>query len=240
MNDNKLKVAVNGGLGRMGLKVSERLALRRGTEPGPIFDAIPGQTSLRPESAPEALKGCGAAIDFSSPAGAVFFAEACAAAKVPLVTGTTGFSPEQLERLRSFASKIPLFIAPNMSPAVNLTFAVARLMAEKLPGFDIHISEVHHKAKKDSPSGTALRYLEEVKSAGREASVSGARAGDIIGEHTVLYAGPHERVELVHRAHSRDVFAEGAVTAALWLAGKDKGLYDYMDLLGLRSRARIT
>jgi 4-hydroxy-tetrahydrodipicolinate reductase len=234
MTDIKIKIAVNGGLGRMGLKVSERLALRRGAEPGPVFDALPGQASLRPEAAPEALKGCGAAIDFSSPAGAVAFAAACAEAGVPLVTGTTGFSPEHLERLRALSSRIPLFVSPNMSPAVNLTFALTRLMAEKLEGFDIHVSEVHHRLKKDAPSGTALRYLDAVKAAGRKAAVSSARAGDIVGEHTVLLAGPHERVELTHRAHSRDVFADGAITAALWLAGKEKGFYDYADLLGLK------
>ncbi|MDQ7773011.1 MAG: dihydrodipicolinate reductase C-terminal domain-containing protein [Elusimicrobiales bacterium] len=234
MTDPVIKIAVNGGLGRMGLKVSERLALRRGACPGPIFDALPGRTSLRPEAAPAALEGCGAAIDFSSPAGAVSFAEACAAAGVPLVTGTTGFSAAQLESLRALSSRIPVFVSPNMSPAVNLTFALTRLMAEKLEGFDIHVSEVHHRLKKDAPSGTALRYLDAVRAAGREAAVSSARAGDIVGEHTVLFAGPHERVELTHRAHSRDVFADGAITAALWLAGKEKGFYDYADLLGLK------
>ncbi|HNT96806.1 MAG TPA: dihydrodipicolinate reductase C-terminal domain-containing protein [Elusimicrobiales bacterium] len=238
MTDAKIKIAVNGGLGRMGLKVSERLALRRGAEPGPIFDALPGGTSLRPEAAPEALKGCGAAIDFSSPAGAVSFAEACASAGVPFVTGTTGLSREHLARLGDISSKIPVFVSPNMSPAVNLTFAVARLMASRLEGFDVHVSEVHHRLKKDSPSGTALRYLDAVKAGGRQASVSSARAGDIVGEHTVLFAGPHERVELTHRAHSRDVFADGAITAALWLAGKEKGFYDYADLLGLKGVAQ--
>lgn len=234
MTDTVIKIAVNGGLGRMGLKVSEKLALRRGAAPGPIFDARPGRTSLRPEAAPAALEGCGAAIDFSSPEGAVAFAAACAGAGVPLVTGSTGFSPEQLERLRSFSARIPLFVSPNMSPAVNLTFALARLMAEKLEGFDVHVSEVHHRLKKDAPSGTALRYLDAVAAAGRKATASSARAGDIVGEHTVLFAGPHERVELTHRAHSRDVFADGAITAALWLAGKENGLYDYADLLGLK------
>jgi 4-hydroxy-tetrahydrodipicolinate reductase len=234
MPDAKIRIAVNGGLGRMGLKVSERLALRRGAEPGPVFDSLPGRTSLRPEAAPEALRGCGAAIDFSSPAGAVAFAEACSAAGVPFVTGTTGLSPEQLARLAEISARIPVFVSPNMSPAVNLTFALTRLMAEKLKGFDIHVSETHHRLKKDAPSGTALRYLDAVKAAGREAAVSSARAGDIVGEHTVLFAGPHERVELTHRAHSRDVFADGAITAALWLAGKENGFYDYADLLGLK------
>jgi 4-hydroxy-tetrahydrodipicolinate reductase len=122
-----------------------------------------------------------------------------------------------------------------MSPAVNLAMAVARLMASKLPGFDIHINEVHHRSKKDAPSGTALKFRERIKEVfPGEIAVSSARAGDIVGEHTVLYAGPHERIELTHRAHSRDVFAEGAVRAALWLRGRPPGLYDYFDLLGMK------
>ena len=134
------------------------------------------------------------------------------------------------------ARRTAVFHSPNMSPAVNLTFALAALAARRLKDFDIHVHEAHHSAKKDAPSGTALRYAERIAAArgGALPPITSVRAGDIVGDHTVLYAGPHERVELRHMAHSRAVFAAGALKAAAWLAGKKPGFYDYADLLDLK------
>jgi 4-hydroxy-tetrahydrodipicolinate reductase len=170
------------------------------------------------------------------PESACLYAAGCVRARKPFVTGTTGFSRGQLAALKTSAKKIPVFVSPNMSPAVNLTFAIAALAARRLTGFDVHISEAHHAAKRDAPSGTALRYAEYVALArgGARPPITSARAGDIVGDHTVLYAGPHERVELTHRAHSRALFAAGALKAAAWTAARKPGFYDYFDLLDLR------
>ena len=186
------------------------------------------------------LAGADIVVDFSTPEAACAFAAACARHRKPFVTGTTGFSPKQTAALRAAARKTRIFASPNMSPAVNLTFALAAAAAKRLKNFDIHISEVHHAAKRDAPSGTALRYAERIALArgGEQPPITSARAGDIIGEHTVLYAGPHERVEITHRAHSRAVFATGALRAAAWLAGRKPGFYDYFDLLELRDLLR--
>jgi 4-hydroxy-tetrahydrodipicolinate reductase len=113
--------------------------------------------------------------------------------------------------------------------------AAAHLLASKLRGFDIHISEVHHKAKKDAPSGTALRFRALMKEAyGGPLPITSVRAGGVVGEHTVLYAGPHETVELTHRAQSRGAFTAGALRAALWLKGRRPGIYDCFSMLDVR------
>lgn len=236
MKNRILRVLVCGAAGRMGL------AVRRGIEAGGAF-AYAGGVDARPAEGVSAagelavlLAGADVVVDFSAPGPACSFAAACVKARKPFVTGTTGFSRPGLAALKRAARRIPVFFSPNMSPAVNLTFALAALAARRLEGFDVHVSEVHHKAKKDAPSGTALRYADFIAAAraGQRPAVTSARAGDIIGEHTVLYAGPHERVELTHRAHSREVFAAGALRAAAWTAGQKPGFYDYFDLLDLR------
>lgn len=190
-----------------------------------------------PEAFKLLLASADAVVDFSAPAAACAYAAACALARKPFVTGTTGFSPKQLAALKAAGRKTPVFVSPNMSPAVNLTFALAAMAARRLKGFDIHISEAHHAAKKDAPSGTALRYAAHIALArgGQLPPMTSVRAGDIVGDHTVLYAGPHERVEIAHKAHSRAVFAAGALKAAAWLAGRKPGYYDYFDLLDLKN-----
>ena len=236
MHAAKTAVIVLGAAGKMGAKVTESVKRSSCCVLAGAFDVSPGPGLRPPEDLASALRTADVAIDFTSPRSAVEYARACAGSRKPIVVGTTGFDKAELSVLKRISRIIPVFLSPNMSPAVNLTFAVAKLLASKLgEGFDIHISETHHKLKKDAPSGTALKYLAYVKEAHKgPVPVTSVRAGDIVGEHTVLYAGPHERVELTHRAHSRDVFAHGAVKAALWLAGKKPGLYDFSDLLGLK------
>jgi 4-hydroxy-tetrahydrodipicolinate reductase len=199
-------------------------------------DFRPGTGVETPDAFERLLAGADVAVDFSAPEAACEFAAVCARLRKPFVTGTTGFSGKQNAALRAAASKTVVFASPNMSPAVNLTFALAAVAAKRLKNFDIHIHEAHHAAKRDAPSGTALRYAERIVLArgGKPPAITSARAGDIIGEHTVLYAGPYERVELTHRAHSRALFAAGALKAAAWAAGRKPGFYDYFDLLELR------
>jgi len=216
MRASKPSLIVLGAAGRMGAKVVEHIKRSPDCVLAGAFDIAPGPGIQAPGRLKAALDKADAAIDFTTPATAAAYAQICAELGKPIVIGTTGFNGVQLKAIKNFSKDVPVFLSPNMSPAVNLTFAVARLMAGKLGGFDIHISEIHHKLKKDSPSGTALKYLAHIKEAYKgPVPVTSIRAGDIVGEHTVLYAGPYERVELTHRAHSRDAFAQGAVKAAL-------------------------
>lgn len=236
MKTRALRVLVCGAAGRMGRAVrSEAEACAAFSYAGGV-DSRPGPGVEPPDAFTRLLDLADAVVDFSAPGPSVAYAQAAAKARKPFVTGVTGYSARQLAVLKAAGRRAPVFFSPNMSPAVNLTFALAALAAKRLAGFDIHITEAHHTAKKDAPSGTALRYAERIAAARGSAlpPVSSIRAGDIVGDHTVLYAGPHERVELRHMAHSRAVFAAGALKAAAWLAGKRPGFYDYFDLLDLK------
>ncbi|HAH32737.1 MAG TPA: 4-hydroxy-tetrahydrodipicolinate reductase [Elusimicrobia bacterium] len=235
MDNGSLKVVVLGAAGRMGSEVRARLALSKNLAFFAGVDTSGGPDIKPPSDFPSLIKLADLAVDFSAPAASLEFARTCAGARKAVVIGVTGFSAAQMTELKTLSLNTAVFYSPNMSPAVNLTFAVAALMAGKLPDFDRCIIETHHAAKKDAPSGTALKYAERMeKACGSKTPISSVRAGDIVGEHTVLYAGPHERVELTHRAHSRAVFAAGALSAALWLYGQKPGFYDFLDLLGLK------
>ena len=195
-------------------------------------------------------------IDFTAPAATVHNVAVCKAAGRKMVIGTTGATPEQRANIEAAGSEMALCMAANFSVGVNLCFKLAELAASVLGDeVDIEILEAHHRHKVDAPSGTALRLgevvagalgrdLQEVAVYGREGHTGAreretigfatVRAGDVVGDHTVLYAADGERVEITHKASSRMSFARGAVRAALWLAGKDKGLFDMQDVIGLR------
>ena len=194
-------------------------------------------------------------IDFSRADASVRFLRAAATRKIPVVIGTTGFSPPQLSEIKKIARRTPVLLSANMSLAVNLLVSTLGRIAAKLgDDYDVEIIEAHHRFKKDAPSGTALamakaiaaglkRDLDKVAINGRKGMVGerprkeiallSVRAGDIAGEHTVIFAGIGERLEFIHRAHSRDTFARGAVRAAEWLARQKPGLYGMVDVLGL-------
>ena len=195
-------------------------------------------------------------IDFTFHAATMSFARIAAKKNVAMVIGTTGLTGDNLAELKALAKNFPCVQAPNMSVCVNVLFKLVKKTAAILgDDFDIEIIEAHHNKKKDAPSGTALklgelaaegvnRKLAEVgvferngiigeRKAG-EIGISTIRAADIVGEHTVFFAGPGERIELTHRAHSRDHFAKGATTAAAWLAGRPNGMYTMFDVLGLQ------
>ncbi|HUT55975.1 MAG TPA: 4-hydroxy-tetrahydrodipicolinate reductase [bacterium] len=204
------------------------------------------------------LAGAGVVMDFTSPESTLKNLELCAKSGVAMVIGTTGLGEAHKARAAELARSVAVVLSPNMSVGVNLLFYLTRRAAEILgAGFDIEVVEAHHRLKKDAPSGTALK-LAEMAAAGRgwklsetgrycregmigerperEIGVQTLRAGDIVGDHTVLLAGPGERIELTHRAHSRDTFAKGAARAAHWVAGRPPGLYDMQDVLGLTGR----
>lgn len=194
-------------------------------------------------------------IDFTRPDASMRFIEICRDAGKKVVIGTTGYSDEQKARIREAAQDVAIVMAPNMSVGVNLSLKLLEMTAKVMGDYtDIEVIEAHHRHKIDAPSGTALRMGEVVANAlgrdlkdcaiyGREGNTgerdrktigfSTIRAGDIVGEHTVMFADEGERVEITHKATSRMTFANGAVRAAVWLADKNNGLYDMQDVLGL-------
>ncbi|MEE8208573.1 MAG: 4-hydroxy-tetrahydrodipicolinate reductase [Nitrosomonadaceae bacterium] len=202
------------------------------------------------------LPGCDVLIDFTHPAGTLEHLSICCTEGVKMVIGTTGFSVEQKKALKTASRDIAIVLAPNMSVGVNVTFKLLDMAARVLSeGYDIEIIEAHHRHKVDAPSGTALhmgevvaqalgRDLSKVAVYGREGvtgeripstiGFSAVRGGDIVGDHTVMFAGTGERIEISHKASSRATFAEGALRAARFLAGKQCGLFDMQDVLGLR------
>lgn len=200
------------------------------------------------EEVGHALRGARVAIDFTLAEAVPATAEACRAAGVGLVCGVTGLDEAARAALRAAARDVPVLWAPNMSAGVAVLERLAALAAAALAEFDAGVYEVHHSAKRDAPSGTALA-LGRAVALGRGLDAAAAmpaaefrapalgygvmRVGDVVGEHTVTLAGPGERVELVHRATDRAIFARGALRAAAWLAGRDPGEYTLGEVLGL-------
>ncbi len=203
----------------------------------------------------QAIAKAEVAIDFTLPQVTTTTTAACVATNTAMVIGTTGHSLEQRAAIEQAAKQVPIVLAPNMSVGVNLLLKLSELAARALhEDYDIEIFEAHHRNKKDAPSGTALR-LGEVVAAARGVTLTEqgdfarhgdtgvrqrghigfavVRAGDIVGDHTVTFAGPGERIELTHRAHDRSSFARGALVAARWLQGRKPGLYSMQDVLGL-------
>jgi 4-hydroxy-tetrahydrodipicolinate reductase len=195
-------------------------------------------------------------IDFSVPVATVANAKAALAAGAALVVGTTGLAPVDKEVIAATARSVPVVFSPNMSVGVNVLLDLVARAARALgPAYDIEIVEAHHRMKRDSPSGTALRLGEAVAEAtgrqldktaryerhgdvgprtSQEIGMQTIRGGDVVGDHTVHFLGLGDRVEITHRASSRETFARGAVRAALWLAPRPAGLFDMRDVLGLR------
>jgi len=194
-------------------------------------------------------------IEFSIPEATLEHLQLVSATGARAVIGTTGFTPAQREEIAALSRRAAILVAPNMSVAVTLAYAVLATMARALGDeYDIEIVETHHRFKKDAPSGTALRMAEVIAEAvgrdlgsvavygrqghpgerpGREIGIMSLRSGDVVGEHTVSFGTLGERLELTHRAHSRDTFARGALRAARWLATRPPGLYSMQDVLGL-------
>ena len=203
-----------------------------------------------------ALDAADVLVDFTRPEGTLEHLRACRAAKKAIVIGTTGFAPAGLEEIRAASRDIAIVMAPNMSIGVNVMLRLVETASRALGAeYDTEVFEMHHRMKVDAPSGTALK-LGEVAAKARGTSLdkdavfarhgetgerksgavgfSVARGGDIVGDHTVYFAGPGERVEITHRASSRATYAQGAMRAAKFLAGRGPGLYDMADVLGLK------
>jgi 4-hydroxy-tetrahydrodipicolinate reductase len=199
---------------------------------------------------------CDVVVDFSLHSATPQVAELCAAHHKALVIGTTGHSEPEQSRIKELKTKIPIVWSSNYSTGVNTLFWLTRKAAEILgPAFDLEVVEMHHRLKKDAPSGTAKslaeiladvrqQQLEKVARHGRvgivgertssEIGIHSIRGGDVVGDHTVIYANTGERLELTHKASSRDTFANGALRAAQWVVKQKPGLYDMQDVLGLK------
>ncbi len=203
------------------------------------------------------LPQCDVVIDFTSPHSCLHNLQQVVKSSKAMVIGTTGFSDQELSEVRKLACQIPCVFSPNMSVGINVLLNTIGKIAKSLgEQYNIEVIEAHHNKKKDAPSGTALKLAEalsegmewDLKEVGvytrhgmtgerktREIGMQTIRAGDIVGDHTILYGGPGERIEITHRAHTRDTFARGALRAAKWVAHKPPGLYSMADVLGLSS-----
>lgn len=209
------------------------------------------------DSADKALANAQVLIDFTRPAGTIEHLGICEKHGVKAVIGTTGFEPKQLEQLKKASEKTAMVWSPNMAVGVNATFKLLEVAARILSqGYDIEIIEAHHSKKVDAPSGTALRMgevvakgigadLQDVGVFAREGitgerkqgtiGFSTIRGGDIVGDHTVLFAGVGERIEITHKSSSRMTYAQGSIRAAQFLMNQDKGMFDMQDVLGLKT-----
>ena len=243
-----IQILISGAKGRMGH------AVREACEADPEV-AVSAEIDLG-DSLAEVLPSCDAVIDFSVHSITADLAQACASEGKKLVIGTTGHTDGELAAIREVSATLPIVFAPNYSVGVNTLFWLTRKAAETLgPDFDLEVIEMHHRHKVDAPSGTARRLAEilaEVRGLdyakdmrhGREGivgartqdeiGVHSLRGGDVVGDHTVVYANDGERIELTHKASSRSTFANGSVRAAKWLIDQPPGLYDMQDVLGLK------
>ncbi|RBP44628.1 dihydrodipicolinate reductase [Roseimicrobium gellanilyticum] len=245
---SSIRILVTGAKGRMGQ------AVIRATESDP--DTVVGAAIDMGDSLDEALAKCDAVIDFTSHHFSNELVAACVKHKKALVMGTTGHTDEERNTIREAAKTIPVVFAANFSVGVNTLFWLTRQAARILgEPFDLEVIEMHHRMKTDSPSGTARRLVEILcEESGvsydkdtrhgrfgdvgartkKEIGVHALRGGDVVGDHTVVFANIGERVELTHKASSRDTFAGGSVRAAKWLSDKSAGIYDMQDVLGLK------
>lgn len=184
-----------------------------------------------------AMETCDVAIDFSHHDAIDEICRAASSHNKPLVIGTTGHSPEQRRTIEKTAQRLPIVFASNFSVGVNVLFWLTRKAAELLGGdFAVQIVETHHTMKKDAPSGTAKTIAEILRASQRtntDIPIQSIREGDVVGEHTVIFSGPDERLELGHHAANRGIFARGALRAAKWIIGKPPRLYSMQDVLGL-------
>jgi 4-hydroxy-tetrahydrodipicolinate reductase len=243
-----IRIVINGAKGRMGKALlacapqHPALQVTGQVDVGDDLSTVIGQADV--------------VVDFSLHSATPAAAALCAERGVAMVIGTTGHSAEDRAALEKCAAKIPMVIASNFSTGVNALFWLTRKAAEVLgPGFDLEIVEMHHRLKKDAPSGTAKtlaeiladvrkQQLDEVARHGRvgivgqrtseEIGIHSVRGGDVMGDHTVIFASAGERVELTHKLSSRDTLANGALRAAAWVRGKKPGVYDMLDVLDLK------
>jgi len=247
---NKLKITVSGSSGRMGKMLIDAINASDDCE-------LAGQLDIGIDIHAE-LQNADYLIDFTRPEGTMAHLAVCKELGVKMVIGTTGFSDAEKALITEASKDIAIMMAPNMSVGVNVTLKLLEMAAKAMSsGYDIEIIEAHHRHKVDAPSGTALKMGEVIASAmGRDLKdcavyaregVTGERApssigfatirgGDIVGDHTVLFAGTGERIEITHKSSSRETYAQGSLRAVRYLATQKTGLFDMFDVLGLKGK----
>lgn len=234
-----IKLGIAGVCGRMGRRIFElacadkdfeiSLALeKKGT---PYIGKELGK--LKISSSADGIFLVDVFIDFTIPEATETNLDYVAKYKKALILGTTGLNETQLKKVEEVSKVVPIVFSPNMSIGVNALFAILPEITKRLgPDYNIEIVEAHHKAKKDAPSGTAKKFGQILAdTTQKEIPIHAIRLGDIVGDHTIIFCGNSERIEIKHQAHSRDVFARGALKAAKWVAGKPAGLYSMQDVL---------
>jgi 4-hydroxy-tetrahydrodipicolinate reductase len=266
-----IKAIVAGASGRMGRRIIHMIQQNREIELAGAFErpdhpdvnldagqvAGVGETGVKIAGTLEAaIQGGELLIDFTVPQATLENLRTAVERQLAMVIGTTGFGEDAVEEVKGLAKQIRCVMSPNMSVGVNVMFKMAGEMARTLGSdYDMEVLEVHHRTKKDAPSGTAMRLAQilagsvgrDLEKVGRyerrgiigergpeEIGIQTLRAGDITGEHTVMFGGMGERLELIHRAQNRDNFARGALRAAVWVMKQPEGLYDMQDVLGIR------
>ena len=247
-----IKLVISGCAGRMGRSVAS-LALEDsvftvaaaleasghaalGQDYASVLGRTPALGVKVSDDARAALSQGDVLIEFTLPEVTLAHVQLAQQLRKPMVIGTTGLSVAQQETLRAAANAIPIVVSPNMSVGVNVLFELAQAAAQQLgPGYDVEVIEAHHRHKKDAPSGTAKRLAEGLAAARQQRPeaipVHAIRAGEIVGDHTVVFAGAGERLELTHRAQGREVFAQGALRAAQFVVAQPPGLYDMTHVL---------
>jgi len=244
-----VKIAISGIAGRMGMRIASLATQDKDIEIAGAIEAASshavgrdigellgiGKMGKKVEVDFKNLAPlCDVLIEFTSPGATLEHLDIAIKNKKAVVIGTTGFSKEEAGEIKEASGKIPIVFSPNMSVGANLLFRITEEAAGALgENYTAEIIEAHHDQKKDAPSGTAKRLAEAVaKVKNKMPPIHSVRLGDIVGDHTVIFAGNGERIELTHRAHSRDAFAKGAISAAKFLAGKKPGLYSMEDVIG--------
>ncbi len=257
---SRVKIAIAGALGRMGNNLINSALLNNNVELVGVFDVKDIDPSFISTNQiqenvfttrEESFEKADIVIDFTSPKALFNFTEAAVSFNTGLVIGTTGLDESHFNLLKQTSNSTKVFYAPNMSYGVNTFFEIAKKAAKHLKDFDIEIIETHHRHKKDAPSGTALKLGEEIVSElglsksnfnfkrqdqegqrkENEIGFSSIRGGNIPGEHTVIFHGDNESVELSHKAYNRKIFSDGAIEAAVWLSSKEKGFYTFKDMI---------
>ena len=257
---SRTKIAIAGALGRMGNNLINSALSNNNVELVGVFDVKDIDPSFINKNQiqenvfttrEESFEKADIVIDFTTPKALFNFTEAAVSNNAGLVIGTTGLDESHFNLLKQTSNSTKVFYAPNMSYGVNTFFEIARKAAKHLKDFDIEIIETHHRHKKDAPSGTALKLGEEIvaelglsksnfnfkrqdqedQRKENEIGFSSIRGGNIPGEHTVIFHGDNESVELTHKAYNRKIFSDGAIEAAVWLSSKEKGFYTFKDMI---------
>lgn len=237
-----IKLGIAGACGKMGRRIFELAGHDKDIEVALVLEKkgtpLIGKemARLKVSSNPDGLFLVDVLVDFTSPEATDEHLDYVAKYKKALVLGTTGLTDAQRNKVEEVSKIVPVVFSPNMSIGVNVLFSILPEIARRLgPDYSVEIIEAHHKAKKDAPSGTARKMAEVITQATKkDVPMHSLRLGDIFGDHTVVFCGNSERIEIKHQAHSRDLFAVGALKAVKWIFNKPAGLYSMQDVLGYR------